>query len=68
MTIAQSLVALQNAKTDMANAITDKGVTLNEGDGFADFAAAIRSIKPPSEYGLITFTAIIPTAATITIT
>ena len=43
-TIAQSLSALQSAKTAIAAAITDKGGTVNSGDGFADFAADIATI------------------------
>jgi surface protein len=43
-TIAQNLAALQQARTDIAEAITDKGVTLEEGAGFTDFPSAIEDI------------------------
>lgn len=43
-TIAQNLAALQQARTDIAEAITDKGVTLEEGAGFTDFPQAIEDI------------------------
>lgn len=45
MSIATSLAALRQAKTDIAVAITDKGGTVNTGDGFADFAADIATIS-----------------------
>jgi hypothetical protein len=69
MTIAQSITALNNAKEDIFDAITEKGGLINEGDGFEDFADAIRTINPPipQEYGLVTFTAVVPTAAVIMI-
>lgn len=44
MSISISLTALQTAKTDIANAITAKGGTVNPGDGFSDFAADIGTI------------------------
>lgn len=68
MNLTEIIDKLRIAKTDIASAITEKGVILNEGDGFSDFAEAIRAIKPPPEYGLVTFTATIPTSAIITIT
>lgn len=43
-TIAQSLSALVSAKTAIATAITEKGGTVNSGDGFSDFAADIATI------------------------
>lgn len=45
MSISSSLTALQAAKTNIAAAITAKGGTVNEGDGFADFAADIGTIS-----------------------
>lgn len=48
MSIATSLAALQQAKTDIAAAITNKGGTVNTGDGFADFAADIATISAGS--------------------
>lgn len=44
MSIAASLAALGQAKTDIADAITAQGGTVGEGDGFADFAADIATI------------------------
>ena len=44
MSISTSLAALKTAKTDIANAITAKGGTVNAGDGFADFAADVGTI------------------------
>lgn len=43
-TIAQNLAALQQARTDIAEAIENKGVTLAQGAGFTDFPQAIDSI------------------------
>lgn len=43
-TIAENLAALQQAKTDIASAITNKGGTVNVGDGFSSFAADIATI------------------------
>ncbi len=43
-TIAQNLAALQQARTDIAEAIENKGVTLEEGAGFTDFPEAIEDI------------------------
>ena len=44
MSIATSLAALAQAKTDIASAITAQGGTVGEGDGLADFAADIATI------------------------
>lgn len=44
-TIAQNLTRLANAKEAIAEAITGKGGTLEEGDGFEDFAVAINTIN-----------------------
>lgn len=44
-TIAQSLTALSTAKSNIATAITNKGGTVNSGDGFTDFAADIGTIS-----------------------
>lgn len=44
MSIATSLAALAQAKTDIADAITAQGGTVGAGDGFADFAADIGTI------------------------
>lgn len=49
MSIATSLAALRQAKTDIAAAITNKGGAVNTGDGFADFAADIATISAGSE-------------------
>jgi hypothetical protein len=43
-TIAEDLTRLQSAKTDIANAIIAKGVTLSPEDGFEDFSSAIAAI------------------------
>ena len=43
-TIAQNLAALQQAKEDIAEAISDMGGTVQEGDGFSSFAADIMTI------------------------
>lgn len=45
MSIADKLLALNQAKTDIANKIVEKGGTVNAGDGFADFAADIDTIS-----------------------
>ncbi len=45
MSIATSLAALAQAKTDIANAITTQGGTVGAGDGFADFAADVATIQ-----------------------
>lgn len=69
MTLTEIITALQAAKIDIADAITAKGGTVAEGDGYLDFAAAIAGIQagpgPGPEYGLITYTAAIPSAAVI---
>src|SRR5574344_2154207 len=44
MSISDSLTALQTAKSDIATAITAKGGTVHEGDGFSDFATDIGTI------------------------
>ena len=44
MSISTSITALQTAKTNIANAITEKGGTVNAGDGFSDFATDIGTI------------------------
>lgn len=44
MSIATQIAALQQDKTDIATAITNKGGTVNSGDGFDDFAADIATI------------------------
>lgn len=43
--IAESLTALENAKQDIADAITAKGGTVGDGDGYADFAEDIGTIS-----------------------
>ena len=43
-TIADNLQRLTQAKSDIADAITAKGGTVNEGDGFEEFSADIASI------------------------
>lgn len=43
-TIAQNLAALQQAKEDIAEAISDMGGTVQEGDGFSSFASDIMTI------------------------
>ena len=48
MSIATSLQALQKAKTDIANAITQMDGVVSSGDGFADFAACIGTIPQGS--------------------
>ena len=48
MSIATSLQALQKAKTDIANAITQMDGVVGSGDGFADFAACIGTIPQGS--------------------
>ena len=44
MSIATQIQYLQQDKTDIANAITAKGGTVNSGDGFDDFANDIATI------------------------
>lgn len=44
MSIADTIGLLQAAKTNIAQAIREKGGTVNAGDGFADFPADIRTI------------------------
>lgn len=44
MTIATQIAALQQDKSDIASAITNKGGTVTAGDGFDDFATDIASI------------------------
>lgn len=44
MSIATQIAALQADKTAIATAITNKGGTVNSGDGFDDFAADIATI------------------------
>ena len=44
MTIASQIAVLQQDKTDIATAITNKGGTVNSGDGFDDFASDIGTI------------------------
>lgn len=43
-TIAENLQRLQNARTAISTAITNKGGTVPTGAGFEDFAAAIATI------------------------
>ena len=45
-TIAQNLARLVAARTAIANAIINKGGTVNEGDGFEEFPDDIASIMP----------------------
>lgn len=45
MSIAATVEALAQAKTDIADAITAQGGTVGAGDGFADFAADIATIR-----------------------
>ena len=47
-TLEQNLTRLQTAKTAIANAITAKGGTVNQGDGFEDFPDDISSIPSGS--------------------
>lgn len=44
MSIAESIHALKEAKTNIADAIAAKGGTVNEGDGFSSFAAGVNTI------------------------
>ena len=50
-TIQQNLTRLQNAKTAIATAITNKGGTVSSGDGFEDFASDIENIQTESKKG-----------------
>ena len=50
--------------TDICDAVREKDST-TEIINHVDIPDRIRRIKPPSNYGLITFTAIIPTTAEI---
>ena len=43
-TITENLTRLQNARTAIAEAIVNKGGTVNEGDGFEEFPADINTI------------------------
>jgi len=49
MSIADKITRLSTAKTNIANAITNKGGTVTSGDGFEDFATDIGTI-PTSSY------------------
>lgn len=54
MSIATNLQRLVDAKSDIADAITAKGGTVNQGDGFEEFPADIASIpsgENPLKYG-----------------
>lgn len=51
-TIAQNLARLVAAKEAIANTITAMGGIVNEGDGFEDFPADIRSINTEPIYGI----------------
>lgn len=55
-TIVQSLAALATAKSSIATAITNKGGTVNTGDGFSDFAAKIGTIPAGKTVEVGTFT------------
>lgn len=48
-TISDNLIALSTAKTNIANAITNKGVTVPYGSGLLDFPTLINSISGGSE-------------------
>ena len=45
MSIAESLTALQNAKTAIKNSIIAKGVVVSDSDGYADFSSKIDAIS-----------------------
>lgn len=49
-TIAENLSRLVTAKTDIANAITTMGGTVNTGDGFEEFPDDIRTIPSGSDF------------------
>jgi hypothetical protein len=53
MSITTNLQRLVTAKSDIADAITTMGGTVNEGDGFEEFPADILTIPtpPPPVYG-----------------
>lgn len=54
-TIAQNLQKLINDRDDIAAAITTKGGTVNQGDGYDDFAADILTIPSGAPTGSIAF-------------
>ena len=53
-TIADNLARLQQAKSDIANAIITKGGTVNSGDGLEDFATDIGTIPSGGGFQPIT--------------
>lgn len=56
MTIATQIAALQQDKSDIATAITNKGGTVNSGDGFDDFATDIATIPTGGTIDSLTIT------------
>lgn len=58
MSIATQISALQTDKNDIASAITNKGGTVNSGDGFDNFAADIMTISAstPTQTKSVTIT------------
>ena len=54
-TIAQNLLRLQQAKSDIANAIITKGGTVNSGDGLEDFVNGILTIPGMPEMQCLEF-------------
>lgn len=66
-TIEQNLTKLINAKTSIANAITAKGGTVSQGDGFEDFPSDIATI-PSGSGGAAYYTRYKATSSTSTLT
>lgn len=61
MSIATQIEALQNDKAAIASAITSKGGTVGETDGFDDFATAIGTIRAAGNMEFGTFTPAVDT-------
>lgn len=64
-TIAENLTKLQTARTNIASAITAKGGTVSQGDGFEDFATDIATI-PSGSGGAAYYTRYKATSSTST--
>lgn len=66
-TIAENLTKLQTARTNIASAITAKGGTVSQGDGFEDFPSDIATI-PSGSGGAAYYTRYKATSSTSTLT
>lgn len=65
--VAKLLTEVLQAKDDLKEAIEEHGVTVEIEDKLADYADRVREIQSgiPSNYGLVTYTALVPTEAEI---